>query len=69
MEIDYNLKKNSGIYSGASKNLVYKFYFNLKKNKDDKLINEYNGNHWYLSRIKNNEIKNLKIIKKKLILI
>ena len=65
MEIDYNLKKNSGIYLGASKNLVYKFYFNQKKSRDDKLINEYNGNHWYLSRIKNNEIKNLKIIKKK----
>ena len=65
MNFDFNFNKNSGVYVDSSKKFIFKFYLDQKKsNKNFKILNEYKGNYWYLSRIKNKNIKNLIIIKK-----
>ena len=65
MNFDFNFNKNSGVYVDSSKKFIFKFYLDQKNsNKNFKILNEYKGNYWYLSRIKNKNIKNLIIIKK-----
>jgi len=66
MNFDFNFNKKSGVYIDSSKKFIFKFYLDQKKsNKNLRILNEYKGNYWYLSRIKNRNIKNLIIIKKK----
>ncbi len=65
MNFDFNLKKKSGIFIDQQEKFIFKFYLDLEKNINKyKLTNEYQGNYWYLSRIKNKKIKNLEIITK-----
>ena len=61
MNFDFNLKKKSGVLIDLPEKFIFKFYLDLQKNS--KITNEYLGNYWYLSRIQNKQIKNLKIIK------
>ena len=66
MSFDFNFTKKSGTYVDGEEKFIYKFYLNTekKKIKNSKLINEYRGNYWYLSKIRYKRIRNLQIIKK-----
>ena len=59
MNFDFNLKKKSGVLIDLPEKFIFKFYLDLQKNS--KITNEYLGNYWYLSRIQNKQIKNLKL--------
>lgn len=65
MNFDFNFNKKSGVYIDDKKKFIFKFYIGLKKNnKDFSILNEYKGNHWYLSKIQSKSVQNLIIIKK-----
>lgn len=65
MNFDFNLNKKSGVFIDEKEKFIFKFYLDLqKKNNNLKIFNEYKGNFWYLSRIQNKKIKDLKIINK-----
>ena len=66
MNFDFNFSKKSGTYIDGEEKFIYKFYLNTEKKniKNSKLINEYRGNYWYLSKIRYKRIRNLQIIKK-----